>query len=185
MEFITGIRKFSWKHISFSSRLFWAALQFQKCVSPVCAKILECLLIIRFIIIISVHEFWFSHADTKINSRLSYRPLQRNWTIITSSCFPVHDRNKKSLLWKAPTSSEVQGWTLSLLCPANIHSNSVFQIHREWRSLSKAGAVNLMYHLWNCHRGHVLCSILLQKQVRPFLLSVKKVTSQRKHFVFL
>lgn len=89
--------------------------------------------------------------------------------------FSYAGQNKKNLLWKVPPSSEVQGWKLSLLCPTNIHSNSVFPIHREWRSLSKAGAVNFMYHLWNCHRGHVLCSILLQKQVRPFLSSVKRL----------
>lgn len=71
-------------------------------------------------------------------------------------------------------SSEVQSWRLSVLCPANIHSNSVFHIHRERRSLSKAGAVNFMYHLWNYRRGHVLCSILLQKQVRPFFSQVLK-----------
>lgn len=73
---------------------------------------------------------------------------------------------------KSSYKSDVKGWKL---CPANIHSNSVFQIRREWRSLSKAGAVNFMYHLWNCHRGHVLCSILLQKQVRPFLSSATRL----------
>lgn len=91
---------------------------------------------------------------------------------------------KESWLWKTPTSSEVWGWRLLPLNPTSIHSNSVFQIHREWRRLSKAGAVNFMYRLWNCHRGHVLCSILLQKQVRPFLWWLK-VTSERKLFSFI
>lgn len=91
---------------------------------------------------------------------------------------------KESWLWKTPTSSEVRGWRLLSLNPTSIHSNSVFQIHREWRRLSKAGAVNFMYRLWNCHRGHVLCSVLLQKQVRPFLWWLK-VTSKRKLFSFI
>ena len=92
-----------------------------------------------------------------------------------SSCFPIDDRNKKTWLWKSPTSSKLKVWRLCLLSHANFRYNSLFWIHREWRSLSKAGAVNFMYHLWNCHRGHVLCSVLLQKQVRPFLSSVKRL----------
>lgn len=64
---------------------------------------------------------------------------------------------------------------MCLLSHANFRSNSLFWIRREWRSLSKAGAVNFMYHLWNCHRGRVLCSVLLQKQVRLFLSSVKRL----------
>lgn len=83
---------------------------------------------------------------------------------------PTHAGTERLAL-KDSSQHGSQRWGLSRLRPASAHSNSVFHIHREWRSLSKAGAVDFMYHLRNCRRGHVLCSLLLQKQVRPFLQS--------------